>query len=55
MAGGTFQPNEQGELFYELHRWKDRSYMIIALPLPWSSMIKVLEFHQIDHELQLSS
>lgn len=40
---------------YSWHRTTERTYMNIALPLPWSSMIGILELNQIDHELQLSS
>lgn len=40
---------------YSWHNTKDRTYMNIALPLPWSSMIGILELNQIGEELQLSS
>lgn len=40
---------------YSWHRTKERSYMNIALPLPGSSMIGILELNQIGSELQLSS
>lgn len=40
---------------YSRHQAKDRNYMNIALPLPWSSMIGILELNQIGDELQLSS
>ncbi len=40
---------------YSWHQTKDRTYMNIALPLPWSSMIGILELNQIGNELQLSS
>ncbi|WP_158582891.1 YndJ family protein [Lysinibacillus yapensis] len=40
---------------YSWHRTKKRTYMNIALPLPFSSMIGILELNQIGHELTLSS
>lgn len=40
---------------YSSHRTKNRTFMNIALPLPWTSMIGILELLQIDNELQLSS
>ncbi|MDN4492550.1 YndJ family protein [Ureibacillus aquaedulcis] len=40
---------------YSWHRTKERTYMNIALPLPWSSMIGILELNQIGKDLQLSS
>lgn len=40
---------------YSWHQTKERTYMNIALPLPGSSMIGVLELNQIGSELQLSS
>ncbi|MFY3791439.1 YndJ family protein [Ureibacillus sp. MALMAid1270] len=40
---------------YSWHQKEDRTYMNIALPLPCSSMIGILELNQIGSELQLSS
>ncbi|SOC42672.1 YndJ family protein [Ureibacillus acetophenoni] len=40
---------------YSSHRTKNRTYMNIALPLPWTSMIGILELRQVGDELQLSS
>ncbi|PKC50598.1 hypothetical protein RhiirA1_485865, partial [Rhizophagus irregularis] len=40
---------------YSWHQTGNRTYMNIALPLPWSSMIGILELNQIDKDLQLSS
>ena len=40
---------------YSTHENKGRSYMNIALPLPFSSMIGILELNQIGNELQLTS
>lgn len=40
---------------YSWHRTKERTYMNIALPLPWSSMIGILELNQIGNDLQLTS
>lgn len=40
---------------YSWHQTGDRTYMNIALPLPWSSMIGILELYQIGNDLQLSS
>ena len=40
---------------YSTHKNNGRSYMNIALPLPFSSMFGILELNQIDNELQLTS
>lgn len=40
---------------YSWHKTNDRTYMNIALPLPWSSMIGILEVNQMGHVLHLSS
>lgn len=40
---------------YSSHTTKNQAYMNIALPLPWSSMIGILELNQFSNELQLSS
>ncbi|MFJ5621900.1 YndJ family protein [Peribacillus loiseleuriae] len=40
---------------YSTHEKDRRTYMNISLPLPWSSMIGILELNQIGNELQLSS
>ncbi|WP_036184746.1 YndJ family protein [Ureibacillus manganicus] len=40
---------------YSWHKTNDRNFMNIALPLPWSSMLGILELNQIGNELQLSS
>lgn len=40
---------------YSWYETKGRTFMNIALPLPWSSMIGILEVNQIGQDLQLSS
>ena len=40
---------------YSWHKTNERTYMNIALPLPWSSMIGILELSQFGNELRLSS
>lgn len=40
---------------YSTHENNGRSYMNIALPLPFSSMYGILELNQMDNELQLTS
>lgn len=40
---------------YSSHQTKNRTYMNIALPLPWTSMIGILELSQIGQNLRLSS
>ncbi|WP_168193837.1 YndJ family protein [Lysinibacillus sp. SGAir0095] len=40
---------------YSWHRTKNHTFMNIALPLPWSSMVGILELKQIGNELQISS
>ncbi|MBP1948658.1 YndJ family protein [Virgibacillus litoralis] len=40
---------------YSAHKEQGRSYMNIALPLPYASMVGVLELNQDDSALQLSS
>ncbi|MFB4169569.1 YndJ family protein [Virgibacillus sp. JSM 102003] len=40
---------------YSLHKEQGRSYMNIALPLPFASMVGVLELNQHEEALQLSS
>ncbi len=40
---------------YSAHKNKDRTYMNIALPLPFSSMVGILELNQIENGLQLTS
>lgn len=40
---------------YSQHKTNDRMYMNIALPLPFSSMIGILELHQVNDALQLTS
>lgn len=41
--------------FYASHQEQGRTYMNIALPLPWSSMIGILELNQCGEELRLTS
>ncbi|HZG71478.1 MAG TPA: hypothetical protein VEY51_08060, partial [Chondromyces sp.] len=40
---------------YSWHQTKEKTYMNIALPLPWSSMIGILELNQVGNGLELSS
>ncbi|QFG00011.1 hypothetical protein PB01_14905 [Psychrobacillus glaciei] len=40
---------------YSSHRGNNKTYMNIALPLPWSSMIGILELHQQGEKLLLTS
>lgn len=40
---------------YSEHQTNGKTYMNIALPLPWSSMIGILELNQIGQSLQLTS
>lgn len=40
---------------YASHRSNERTYMNIALPLPFSSMVGILELNQIGRALQLTS
>ncbi|WP_062109296.1 YndJ family protein [Bacillus niameyensis] len=40
---------------YSEHQTETKTYMNIALPLPWSSMIGILELKQMGEGLQLSS
>lgn len=40
---------------YSWHETNQQTYMNIALPLPWSSMIGILELKQIDNGLKLTS
>lgn len=40
---------------YSSHKSNERTYMNIALPLPFSSMIGILELNQIGRSLQLTS
>ena len=40
---------------YSLHKKGDRTFMNIALPLPWTSMIGILELKQTGNQLQLTS
>ncbi|QGM29262.1 hypothetical protein GI482_02100 [Bacillus sp. N3536] len=49
---------EQDVIFvalYSLHQKGDKSYMNIALPLPWSTMIGILELHEKNGKLLLTS
>lgn len=40
---------------YSSHQNNNKTYMNIALPLPWSSMIGILELHQQEEKLVLTS
>lgn len=40
---------------YSHHKTQGRAYMNIALPLPWSSMIGILEMNQVGKGLELTS
>ena len=40
---------------YSSHEHLGRTYMNIALPLPWSTMTGVLDLQQVDDELELTS
>ncbi|GGA43920.1 YndJ family protein [Psychrobacillus lasiicapitis] len=40
---------------YSSHQTNDKAYMNIALPLPWSSMIGILELHRHGEKLLLTS
>lgn len=40
---------------YSSHQKQNQTYMNIALPLPWSSMIGILELKQCGQQLQLTS
>ncbi|WP_240793393.1 YndJ family protein [Psychrobacillus vulpis] len=39
---------------YSIHQANDKKYMNIALPLPWSSMVGILELHQQGDNLLLT-
>ncbi|WP_243355721.1 hypothetical protein [Bacillus litorisediminis] len=40
---------------YSYHQTEGRTFMNIALPLPWTSMIGILELSQREKQLQLTS